>query len=583
MKAVIVKAREGVDLKVGEEVDIPAREFTELLEGGYVVTASEWSVRQQAQRQAEAVKAAAEQKVKDAVKAAKERGAVAPKDDTVEAKALADVRELDHKPQAVEMIVKAVEALRGKPAADTRLTTSSAPGEGRVETGDIGFRETVKAYLHADEPFLKTVRQGGIVRAAHSDEHQLKLAVEASKERAIHMGRMADMIKGGANLSASELRDVVKATAIAYSDESYIDSSLGALNTGLLLQSNLGFLEYQLAMLDDVTTDISSQPALWHHTIRSRYITIPKVMLKTDALSWNATAQTGTAVDVNVVLDTHAGVPLSIGNMVLGSTPRQLFNEQRQPQLYALGQYIIYKLLDNVWNGNIRYANAGTKSTITFNPGYTNAAGGHTFSMAGATAGTFVADLPEAMDESQFPGGDEAPGAADLSRFIWVHGRAYATLAGDKDFLYNQSIWGAMAGVGGNLLSTGRYERVGNSKIRKSQLCTDQVTVTGSGADATTNGIVVTPGTFASSTYIGFCGTRSSLLFVSRVPQDYTKVLPDVPSTAAIELVTEPRTGLTFMVVKFLDHAYETANMRVQLMFGTAIGDERQGMLLTRV
>jgi hypothetical protein len=49
-----------------------------------------------------------------------------------------------------------------------------------------------------------------------------------------------------------------------------------------------------------------------------------------------------------------------------------------------------------------------------------------------------------------------------------------------------------------------------------------------------------------------------------------------------VELVTEPETGLTFMVVKFLDHAYETANMRVQLMFGVGIGDERQGMLLTR-
>ena len=84
------------------------------------------------------------------------------------------------------------------------------------------------------------------------------------------------------------------------------------------------------------------------------------------------------------------------------------------------------------------------------------------------------------------------------------------------------------------------------------------------------------------ATYCGLCGTRSALMFVSRTPLDYTKVLPDIPSTAAVELATEPRTGLPFLIVKFLDHAYETANMRVQTMFGTAIGDERQGMLLTR-
>jgi len=222
-------------------------------------------------------------------------------------------------------------------------------------------------------------------------------------------------------------------------------------------------------------------------------------------------------------------------------------------------------------------------TTITFKPGYTNAAAGHTFSVAGATLATFVADLPEAMDESKFPGGDEEPGDDNLQRFAWVHGRVYANATADTNFLINQSIWGAMAKTGENVVSTGRFHRLGNIKFRKSQLMTDQVTATGSGADGTSNAIVITPGTFSSATYVGLAGTRSSLLFVSRVPTDYTKVMPEIPSTAAIELVTEPETGLTFMVVKYLDHAYETANMRVQLMFGTAIGDERQGMLLTRV
>ena len=388
--------------------------------------------------------------------------------------------------------------------------------------------------------------------------------------------KITAMIVGGANASDSVMRDIVKAGD--YADQAS-NNPLGVLNTGLLVQQNLGFLSYQLAMLDDITTDISGQPVLFNQMVRSRYLTIPKVMLKTTTNAWPAAgAPTGTVVDVNVTMDTHAGVPISINNNVLGSTLRQLHNEQRAPQLYALGQYIIYKLLANIWTGNTRYANdASTTSTITFsgNGNYSVAAGG-------GNLATFTADLPEALDELKFPGGDEAEGDDNLARFVWVHGRIYAIAAADTNFLLNSSIQGIRGQSADNPLKTGRYNRIGNLKFRKSQLVTDNVSASGSGADSTTNGITVSAGSYAAATKVGFAGTRSSLLFVSRVPTDYTQVLPDVPSTAAIEMATEPKTGLTFMIVKFLDHAYETANLRVQLMFGTAIGDERQGLYIVK-
>jgi hypothetical protein len=357
------------------------------------------------------------------------------------------------------------------------------------------------------------------------------------------------------------------------------DSSLGTLNTGLTLQWNLGFLANQLAIIDDITTDISNTPVMFNQYARTRYISVPGVQLKTSSNAWSGLA--GNDVDVNVLMDTHAGIPITINNNVLGSTARQLFNEQKAPQMYGLGEYIIYKLVNTIVNGSTRIANDGhTTSTIKFNPAYVNAAGGNTFNVAGATLSTFVADLPAAMDESKFPGGDEEDGAADLQRFAWVHTRVYAGAAADTNFVLNQSIQGIKQNMGENLIQTGRFSRIGNTKFRKSQLMTDTIGVTGNGTDGGANAIFVTPGAFANAKTAGFAGTRSSLLFVSRVPLDYTKVMPEIPSTAAIELVTEPKTGMTFMVVKYLDHAYETANMRVQLMFGTAIGDERQGMLL---
>jgi len=55
-----------------------------------------------------------------------------------------------------------------------------------------------------------------------------------------------------------------------------------------------------------------------------------------------------------------------------------------------------------------------------------------------------------------------------------------------------------------------------------------------------------------------------------------------LPSTAAVEVAASPNLGISFMIVKFLDHAYEIANIRAQLMFAFGIGDERQGILLNQ-
>ena len=578
MKVVIAdKVPPGYEKLAGKREDLSFAELEALeAKGVQYVTAAEFDAKAaadvvKAAAQAQ-VKTFAESAVKGAVAKAIARGAVAAKDEKVLADALAKAAALDYKPEGVELVVARIDAMEAPKRDLSQRVTASDDGEHRVEVGEAGFRETVKEYLKASEPFQKELKNGGIVRAAHMDDVKMKDAMKLSQHRAVVSARLAEMIVKGADLSAIQMQDVVRAGD--YADPAS-NNPLGVLNTGMLLQWNLGFLANQLAILDDITTDVTGQPVLFNQMVRSRYTIVPKVQLKSSTNAW--TAGTGTDVDVNVTMDTHAGVPISINNNVLSATPRQLFNEQRQPQLYGLGEYITYKLIHNIFNGNTRVANdASTTSTIVFN------ATTNTYSVAGATLANFVADIPEKMDELKMPGGDEQPGEVVLQRFLWVHGRVYALAAADTNFMLNNSIQGIRGQTTDNVMATGRYERIGNMKFRKSQLVTDQCAVSGSGADATTNGITVSAGTYTSATYVGFGCTRSALMFVSRVPLDYTKVLPDVPSTAAIEMVTEPKTGLTFLVVKYLDHAYETANVRVQLMFGTAIGDERQGLLIKR-
>ena len=563
MKAIITKPVAGTSYKPGDHWEGSPQDFAVLASEGVAVTESEWHATQ-------AVVKAREQRVDAALAEAVKAGRFLPKEDTSTVRATALTMEGVLEGAGVQFIGS--QPVKQAPEDFGKRVTSSQPvqASGTIELGELGLRDTVKAVLHANEPFIKAQANGGVIRAARMDPRAIEDAIALSRTRSVITAKLAEMVANGAEFSAADVNNIVRAGDYADPGAS---NPVGILNTGLLLQWNLGWLANQLAPIADITTDVSGQPALFNQVVRTRYISVPGVMLKTATNAWSTVPASTT--DVNVTMDTHAGVPISFNNNILAATPRQLFNELKAPQMYGLGEYILYKLIHTAFNGSTRIANDGTTtSTITMNPAY------GVFSVAGATLATFTADLPEAMDESKFPGGDEEPGDPNLQRFAWVHGRVYASAAADTNFVINQSLWGAIAKTGENLIETGRFSRLGNIKFRKSQLVTDQCTVSGAGTAASP--YTVSAGTFANSTYCGLAGTRNALLFVSRVPLDYTKVLPDVPSTAAVELVTEPKTGLTFMVVKYLDHAYELANLRVQLMFGTAIGDERQGMLLKR-
>lgn len=565
MKAHIVKAHE--KLNVGDVLEVNAAEFAALAEQGLAISASEHEANERVKAQEARIKAAGKKQIQDAIVRAKDRGAIPVKDTDRETAMLARFENGD----SAETLVELINASSPTQTANVGVVTARQTNGSGVETvygAEPSGHELVKAVIHACEPFAKSERSGGLIGMAKNDSAKITAAMGLAREKTRLINRLAGQIDEGFVVRAANYVDPAS------------NNPLGLLNTELMILKNLGHLENQLPMLDDISTDIAGQPVAFNQQVRSRYFTVPKVQLKTSSNAWDG--GTGAGVDINVLLDTHAGVPIEINNHLLASTPRDLFKEQYDPQLYGLGEYITYKLVNTIVNGNTRIANDGsTTSTIKFCNGGTGQPAA--FSVAGATLKTFVADLPEAMDESKFPGGDELPNATNLMRFAWVHGQVYAAAASDTNFLLNQSIWGARnAGSNGNVIETGRFNRLGNLKFRKSQLITDQCTVGGSGADAGDNGISVSPGTFSAATTVGFAGTKSALLFVSRVPLDYTKVLPGLPSTAAVEVVTSPTLGVSFLVVKFLDHSYETANVRVQLMFGFGIGDERQGILLNK-
>lgn len=570
IKAVIVQAHG--EYKVGDKIEVSAEDFAVLAAEGFAVTQSEWNATEAVKASEARIVKAREAKIDAAISDAVTAGRFLPKEDTSAVRATALAIEAGKEEAGITYISSLPVKVKASEGRQTSSTEANKDGS-QVELGKLGIRENIKAYCKLSEAFKVSATNGGIVRAANGNQKAMEEAASISKERSLIIRDINDALKAGGDFRTA---DVVKAA-------DYVDPAsgnpLGVLNTGLQLSWNLGFLKNQLAMINDITTDISNQPALYGQVVRSRYITVPGVQLKSNGVAWRGT--TGNTTDVNVTIDTYAGIPITIGENVLGSTLRNLHLEQKTPQMYGLGEYIIYKLINAMINGTTRIANDGsTTSTITLQGKGDGITAATKFAPVGGnyTLSAFTGGLPLSMDLSKFPGGDEGPGTP-LQRFAWIHSTIYGNIASDANLLLTQTIQSAVAKAGReDLVATGLIPQLGNIKIRKSQLMTDTNTLTSDGGSPAIN--TVTPGNYTAATVRGIAGTRSSLLFASRVPTDYTKIMPEIPSTAAIELVTEPDTGLTFMVVKNLDHSLETSNLRVALMFGIGIGDERQGFLM---
>lgn len=572
LKVVFIKA--SGSFKRGDQSEVDADKFQQGHDLGLFVTEGEWTTIQARHEDGKNL-------IVKVVNKAKTVGAIEAKDDAILTSHLKRYEEGTPADALVELVDKDISIhaaakaeTERKAALQTRQTGSGDPGDGaHVTAMEMGFRETVIGYLKVSEPYSKTRRNGGILAAAKGKVKDLQELSDLSLNRSRIMERIVAMVKGGADYS---FENIIKAA-------DYVDpgagNPLGTLNTDMLLAFNLGYLENQLAMLDDITTDISNQPVAYQQTALSRYIKVPGWQLKVAGTGWS-TSNEGQSVDVNIKMDKYIGIPLSWNNTILAATTRNLPAEFKTPQLYGIGEAIIYYLVQNIINGNTRIANDGvTTLTITFQGAPTDGVTVGPFpGMLTSTLKTFTADLPCAMDLCKFPGGDEGEGDP-LMRFAWVHSVIYAAAAGDTNLLLNQTIQAISNKLNPNTFATGRINRLGNISLRKSQLMTDQLTLATSGSPVINT---VTVGSYKNATTLGFAGTRSGLMFTSRLPLDYTKVMPEIPNTAAVEVVTSPKLGIQLAIVKYLDHNQETANMRAATMFGTSIGDERQGFLLTK-
>lgn len=580
MKATIIKAKEGTNLKVGDEVTVSASEFATLSEEGFAVSATEWTATQN-------VIKARENAVDAEIVLAIDREAILPKDDAAK-------KQIREKALIIEAAVpgagiELIKALKGKTESDLeKRVTARVVDEADTQINPSGVSITRGDVRASGSHYLKLVSdQKNILKAGGAS--MLKDAVKLSQESAALIKRdiYPLILKGGGDFFE---RDIIKAA-------DNVDPNVGTLATGIVLMRNLGFLKNKLSFLDKISTDLRNEPVAFGQNVITRYITpptvttfVPGVGMTTDAgtiAAWKATitatnpagtvpaspnnVQTRSAVsttDVPVVINNYKGVSITFGNLTLAGTMRNLFAEQQGASFYSLAEQVNLDFL------SVLYSTVWTPKT-----------GNAEFSLCGGadpvgTPATNPMGLPVVIALKNQFSLNKMP---DMKRWVLLHSIYHDAILVDSNLLNAKAILALIKKDAGSFES-GELPPLFGVDVLESQLAAGSLAGNAVGGAWTNNQLTSPVGVAAAigtKGVVGFAGNSASALFVARIPQDYTKVLPEIPATASLEIVTEPDSGLSILLTKRVDNNLQATYMDTGLMYGFAPGDKRQGFMLT--
>lgn len=531
MKAVLIKARD--NFKAGDIVECNAQEFAVLADGGYAISEGEHSARESA-RQANIGR------VTDAVTRAKSRGAVLPKDEAVQARA---VERLTSGAATADVLVEMIDGIPGKDetvlaARVTQFQQDQNGVSGRITGMNADPRDAAIKACELRKPMDNLIRTGRIAEAA--DLSRQSSAILASE--------IQPKLRGGDDFV---LRDIVRAADVT-------DANVGTIAGSLVLMRNLGYLKNILNFMPYISTDLRNEPALFNQPVYTRYITPPAVSAyNTPTASGSGTSATVTGgwvdstpstTDISVTMNKHYGVQISFNTALLGSTVRNLLAEQVSAQTYSLGEQItkdfLATLFGATWSGTVKsYALGGSFNLSSF------------------------AALKNRATLAKMPA---------IGRFALLHSYYHDGILTDTNLVTAKAIT-ALVNKDLSALESSQLPILYGIKPLESQLSSyTSGTATAPAIDATTGAV-----SFAGINQVGFLGNQASALMVSRIPQDYTQAFPNIPATAAIEIVTDPDSGLSMLNCKYVNHQLATVTNRLSLMYGFAQGDPRQGIVLT--
>lgn len=420
-------------------------------------------------------------------------------------------------------------------------TTSAAPAAtdtaAPVKAADVpandplaGVMETIKALAATVDQLVKREKAEDSVSVDAKNKPAVTasapvpaVVVEASKPRTqavVVTASLADTLKAyGAERDSRKraqifARDFSPRYKKEFSGHDVMEvlaaNSLGSLAGDLIAQQSLALLKLEFPVLSRVTTDFSNLNAQFNQTIKTRTRAVPTVGTYSEADGYVATSASTT--DVPVTIDQHKFVEIPFSVNELASTARNLFEEQIEGMQYALGKDMVDALYALMLVGN--FANTTTQAS---------------------SSALARADIQKAKGELN------KRGVPQNVRTLLVHTDALTTLLSDT-----------------GILNLATYQRP--------EIIEKGVIVNVAGFD-----IVEAPNLVTTGNQTAFGFSPDALVIASRVPNDYTSILPGA-SYGNVSTVTNPDTGLSVQSVQYVNHQTGKTNWRVALMYGVAKG-----------
>lgn len=289
-------------------------------------------------------------------------------------------------------------------------------------------------------------------------------------------------------------------------------NSLGTLSGELITQRSLSLLKRAYPALSAFSTDFTGDNAAFGQTIRSRLRSIPSVT-GYDPDNGGYADSGATTTDVPVVISAHQAVQISFNANELARTDRDLFGEQVEGAHAAIAADLFDALL-----GVITTANFTNESAIALN----------NFSRAS------MSTISKALTARHVP----RAGRAGLLNLDY-----YEKLGQDSNIVT------LAAYQKPEVITEGELPRI--AKIQPFEV-----------EDFPT-----------TSNLVGFVGSPDALVLATRVPSDYTKVLPSANGGGVVQYIRNPDLGFTVMLVQYVDHSAGTAVWRLAYMRGAAKGN----------
>lgn len=312
-------------------------------------------------------------------------------------------------------------------------------------------------------------------------------------------------------------------------------NALGTLATATIVQEALALVFTKRPVLNSISmgfTDRNGSPiAAFGQPVITRTLGIPAVN------DFPSNPSDRADNDVSVTLNQFKEVNYSYTPQQYSGTNRDLVREAAEPMAVAMANHMV-DAVASLWTPANYPARTGADAVA-------NGVASTKTVLAGGWDYDHLLDVRKTMNKAGVPAAEE--------RFYLGNSDVYASMLSDLrivGYLNNQA---------------------NGEAIRKGEL----PEVAGFGLDEY-------PSLPANGTnLVGVAGTIDACVYAHRVPKDPREVIPGLPYPGNLGIITEPKTGLSVMVLEYISQSDLSVNTKLVWMYGIAVGNPNNLQLVT--